>query len=328
MKLIVARAGFLTTVQDSGRTGMRQFGVSTGGALDAHGMRVANLLAGNSDTAAGLEITSGTVRLRFDQARIVAWVGGEYLVAAGAFPVPPGRPALVNAQEELVVTGPSRGCRAWLAISGGIDVPMVLGSRSTDLRASFGGGQGRALRDGDELPLGLPAPLSQRLIHSLGTIKTTPWRAPSAWVSPAKSAPRLRVLRGNDWESFVPSAQRAFLSEKFTVSAESDRMGARLEGPLLERKERTDLVSEAVVAGTVQVPPGGLPILLLGDCQTIGGYPKIGHVITVDLARAAQLSQGEQVWFREVLLAEAQHLLWEREKDFQRFQIGLSLHCE
>jgi antagonist of KipI len=135
----------------------------------------------------------------------------------------------------------------------------------------------------------------------------------------------LRVVKGTNWDRFTPEAQRAFVSRAFSVSPDSDRMGARLEGPELQQIEPGDLLSEAVAPGTIQVPPNGQPILLLGDCQTIGGYPKIAHVITVDLPIAAQLWPGNSVRFEEVSLKEAQRLLREREDDFARFRVGLSL---
>jgi antagonist of KipI len=135
----------------------------------------------------------------------------------------------------------------------------------------------------------------------------------------------LRFIRGVDWNRFNSSTLQRFTSEAFGVSSDSDRMGVRLDGPELKRKEETDLVSEAVAPGTIQVPPGGKPILLLGDCQTIGGYPKIAHVITVDLGIAAQLRAGDSVRFLEVSLQDAHRLLLERERDLERFRIGLSL---
>ena len=149
MNAIVTRAGFLTSVQDLGRTGFRQFGVSTSGALDSFGLRVANLLVGNDEGAAGLEITLGGLQLRFEDERIVAWCGGEFDVQIGSRALPAGHVAHLQAGDELKFGRAQIGCRCWLAISGGIDVPVVLGSRSTDLRANFGGLEGRALRDGD-----------------------------------------------------------------------------------------------------------------------------------------------------------------------------------
>jgi antagonist of KipI len=152
-------------------------------------------------------------------------------------------------------------------------------------------------------------------------------------VSPAKRCPVLRFIRGVDWgrfnasppKAFASGALQRFTSEEFIVSSDSDRMGVRLDGPELKREDEGDLISEAVAPGTIQVPPGGKPILLLGDCQTVGGYPKIAHVITVDLGVAAQLHAGDTVRFCEVSLAEAHQLLLERERDFERFRIGLSL---
>ncbi len=154
MEMIVTRAGFLTSVQDLGRTGFREFGVSTSGALDPFALRVANLLVGNDEGAAGLEITLGGLQLRLNDERIVAWCGGEFEVQIGSRSLPAGHVARSQAGDELKFRPPQIGCRGWLAISGGVDVPIVLGSRSTDLRANFGGFDGRALRDGDVIPLG------------------------------------------------------------------------------------------------------------------------------------------------------------------------------
>jgi antagonist of KipI len=306
-------------VQDLGRTGVRQFGVSTSGALDSFALRVANLLVGNDEGAAGLEITLGGLQLRFDDERIVAWCGGEFDVQIGSRALPAGHVAHLQRGDELKFGHAQIGCRCWLAISGGIDVPVVLGSRSTDLRANFGGIEGRALRDDEVIPLskwpGSPTPATA----------ISSWSAPHGWVSPARRGPILRFIRGVDWNRFNASTLQRFTSEAFTVSADSDRMGIRLDGPELKRQDETDLISEAVVPGTIQVPPSGKPILLLGDCQTIGGYPKIAHVITVDLGVAAQLHAGDGVRFFEVSQQDAHRLLMERERDFERFRIGLSL---
>ena len=320
MNSVVTRAGFLASVQDLGRTGFRQFGVSTSGALDSFALRVANLLVGNDESAAGLEITLGGLQLRFEDERIVAWCGGELDVQIGSRTLPAGHVAHLQGGDELKFGRAQFGCRCWLAISGGIDVPIVLGSRSTDLRANFGGLEGRTLPDGDRLPLGEP-----RRSQTAATAGISSWTAPHDWASPASHHPILRVIRGIDWERFNASTLQRFTSEPFAVSPDSDRMGVRLDGPEMKRDKETDLISEAVAPGTVQVPPGGKPILLLGDCQTIGGYPKIAHVITVDLGIAAQLRAGDSVRFFEVSLEDAHRLLMERERDFERFRIGLSL---
>jgi antagonist of KipI len=322
----VVRAGFLTSVQDLGRLGFRQFGVSFGGALDSHALRVANLLVGNDESAAGVEVTLGGLRLRFVDDRIVAWCGGEFDVRVGSTSLAAGHAVLLRANEELAVSQPKIGCRAWLAISGGINVPAVLGSRSTDLRANFGGFDGRALRDGDEIALEENSKRAQSLVDLLREQRISSWSPPHDWSSPARHEPILRVMRGSDWNRFNDVTIQRFTNHGFTVSQDSDRMGVRLEGIELKRNHDIDLISEAVVPGTIQVPPGGKPIVLLGDCQTIGGYPKIAHVISVDLPIAAQLRVGDRVRFCEVSLIEAHHLLAERERDLAEFRVGIELH--
>jgi antagonist of KipI len=353
MPLFITRAGFLTTVQDLGRNGFRQFGVSVGGALDPHALRVANLLVGNDESGAGLEITFGGAHLRFTDDRIVAWSGGEFDARIGSTQVLSGHPFLLCHGEELTINRPRIGSRAWLAISGGIDVPIVLGSRSTDLRGNFGGLEGRALRDGDEISLAQNPERAKKLIGELREEKIARWKPPHDWSSPARREPVLRFVRGADWSRFSnatreevgaidlnrPShahrgrfgepplpAQNLLTNEAFIVSPDSDRMGVRFDTPELKRNDDVDLVSEAVTPGTIQVPPNGKPILLLGDCQTIGGYPKIAHVITVDLPIAAQLRAGDQVCFRQVSLGDAHRLWLNRERDLAQFRQGLEPH--
>jgi len=292
--------------------------VSLGGALDPQAARVANLLVENPETAGVLEITLGRTRFRFADERAIAWCGGEFKMEAGGESIPPGHLCRIDAGEELEIAPAGNGCRAWLAIGGGIDVPVVLDSRATDLRAGFGGWQGRALRDGDELPLG-EASWSPKDFARISS-----WSAPIEWSRTASSHPILRVLPGSEWDEFTFASRAAFLEQRFVVSAKCDRMGARLEGaPLLGARSRERL-SEPVAPGTIQVPNDGQPILLLGDCQTIGGYPKIAHVITVDLPLAAQLRPNDSVHFREVSPALAAALFAEREADLQRFRVGLS----
>jgi antagonist of KipI len=326
MPLLIVRAGFLTTVQDLGRAGLRDQGVSLSGVLDPHGLRVANLLVGNDESAAGLEVTLGGLHLRFTDERIAAWCGGEFDAHVGSTSIPAGHPFLLRAGEEFVIDRPRIGCRAWLALSGGIDVPVVLGSRSTDLRTSFGGLEGRALRNGDELPLGSSSERADCLLAKLCKKRIAPWKPPHSWSSPAQREPVLRFIRGTDWHRFNNSTIQRFTGEPSIVSPDSDRMGVRFDAPELKRNDDVDLVSEAVAPGTVQVPPSGKPILLLGDCQSIGGYPKIAHVITVDLPIAAQLRAGDQVRFREVSLADAHRFLLDRERDLAQFGQGLEAH--
>jgi antagonist of KipI len=335
--MLVLSAGFQTTVQDCGRFGFREYGVAISGALDSHALRILNLLVGNDQCAAGLEICSGRVRMKFNDDRLVAWGGGDIDALVGSQAVPPLHCARVSPGDLCEIF--SRQGRSWLAISGGISVPEVLGSRSTDLRAAFGGWHGRSLRDGDELPLGPQCDLTARIAEQMnGAIAD--WSAPQFSSSRAKSrdpaevtlekAPRepstslgmtLRIIPGKTWSD---ETGRKLRSENFSVAMNSDRMGLRLEGArIVDANKDAELVSEAVTPGTIQLPRDGTPILLLADCQTIGGYPKLAHVITVDLARAAQLQPLDEVRFELTTLESARELLRERERDTAIFRAGL-----
>lgn len=324
MTVTILRAGFLSSVQDLGRTQHRASGVSLGGALDPHALRVANLLVGNVETTAGLEVTLGQARIGFASDWLVAWAGGDFQVRAGVDEIPAGHAALLRGGEVLEMSAPEKGARAWLAIAGGIDVPLVLGSRSTDLRSGFGGLEGRTLRDGDQLSLGAPSATAAKITRRIGQSRCGSWRAPWDWTCTAPLHPFLRIVHGPDWSRFEKTTLEAH--QIFKVTPQSDRMGLRLEGTALALATKREMLSSGVAPGTLQVPPNGQPILLLGDCQTIGGYPKIAHVITVDLPAAAQLRAGDEVRFAEISLAEAQSLLNERTRDLQRFRIGLELH--
>ena len=312
MTVSVISAGFQTTVQDCGRTGLRKFGVTPGGALDPISLRLVNLLVGNLECTAGLECVSGRLRLRFHDERILAWSGGEFEVRLGDKLVPVLHCARVSTDIEIL---PQRGGRAWLAISGGINVPKILGSRATDLRAHFGGWEGRALRDGDELPLGVESELCARVRDEIPD-HVSDWSAPR-FVARGKL---LRIIRGKNWDDNIGAR---LLAQKFRIAMDSDRMGLRLEGEEIASASRRELVSEAVTPGTIQLPPSGAPVVLLQGCQTIGGYPKIAHVITVDLGYAAQLQPLDEVRFELIELEEARQLLRKREREIALFRTGL-----
>src|ERR1700736_6703537 len=232
MNIDILRSSFLTTVQDLGRMGFREFGVSPGGALDSHALRVANLLVGNKESAAGIEITFGGVQLRFADERVVAWCGGEFDVRIGSTSLPAGHAGFVRAGDVLIFNQPKTGCRSWLGISGGIDVPVVLGSRSTDLRANFGGLESRTLRDGDQVSLG-----EFRRSETAAASGISSWTAPHDWASPASRHPSLRFIRGVDWNRFNDVTIQRFTEQEFTVSPDSDRMGVRFDGPELKRED-------------------------------------------------------------------------------------------
>ncbi|MET4075830.1 biotin-dependent carboxyltransferase family protein [Hymenobacter sp. UYCo722] len=312
MSLRILRPGLLTTVQDLGRFGYQQNGIIVSGAMDALALRVGNLLVGNEENAAGLEITLLGPKIRFETDQLVALTGAHLSPTLNGQPVGRHRPVWVAAGAELAFGPAVAGCRAYLAVAGGVAVPPVLGSRSTYLRAGFGGHEGRALRAGDVLPVGQPSGVGVKLVQQLARSGAA-WAAASFTPGPAlcplpRHRPVLRAVRGPEYAQFSVESQRAFWDEPFTITPAADRMGYRLQGPKLERLDETELLSSAVTFGTVQVPAGGQPIVLLADHQTTGGYPRLAQVISVDWPALAQAAPGQPLRFQEVSVAEAQGL--------------------
>ena len=303
--LTVLRPGMLASVQDLGRHGYRQLGVCPGGALDALALVVANRLVGNPDGAAGLELTMGGCELRFDAPTRIAWAGDDFDARLDEQPVWPGWSVPVRAGQILRFGRANRsrektGIRTWLAVAGGIDVPMVLGSRSTDLKAGFGGHEGRALKAGDMLLAGPCALKAAQLARRPFGARMPPWRT-----DPADGAIELRIIPGPELELFTVASREQLWRDAWRITPQSNRMGSRLEGPELKRKRNGDMLSSGVIPGTIQVPPSGQPIVLMGDAQTTGGYPRVGVVIRADLWKLAQAPLDGRLRFRVVDPAEA-----------------------
>lgn len=305
--LTVVRPGLLTTVQDLGRWGQQALGVPVAGAMDTRSLRQANLLVGNADGVAGLEITLLGPTLRTSHALTAAIAGADLEVRVDGRRVPVGRVFGLPAGSELQIGGgaPGAGARAYLAVAGGFDTPVVLDSRSTHLVSRMGGVGGRALVAGDVLSIG-----AERHQAPRADVAVPPAATPSGG--------RLRVLLGPQDDWFSAATVETFLSAPFAVSARSDRMGFRLEGPPIAAARQAELVSEPVAFGAIQVPSGGAPILLMADRQTAGGYPKIATVITADLPLAGQLAPGAAVRFAACTRAEARAALIAREREIVR----------
>lgn len=293
MALVVVKPGMLTTVQDSGRWGYQAQGVPVAGPMDPISHRIANALVGNPRDAATLEITLLGPEIAFTDERTVAFAGADFDVLVDGVDVPMHAPVIVPAGASVRFGRRTRGARAYLAVDGGIDVPLTLGSRATHVISAMGGFDGRALRAGDRLPLGRPrkAPRSPR---ELGPV--------AAWSS---SPGVIRVLAGPQHDRFVPDALDTLCSAPYTIAQNSDRMGFRLLGPVLKHLGSADIISDATPLGALQVPASGLPILLMADRQTTGGYPKIATAITADLAVAGQLAPGDSIRFATCTPREA-----------------------
>ncbi len=323
----VLKPGLLTTIQDGGRPGYRQHGVSVCGALDSFAHRVANLLVGNDEREASLEISLIGPTLLFHHAARIALCGASLSPRIAGQAVPEWTPLSVPAGTRLEFENCVSGCRCYLALKGGFDAPIVMGSRSADLRAGIGGMEGRALQSGDVLTSRLPSAIGELTSSSpTAPFLAADWSVGTEVRPDYGPNPVIRAVRGGQHDRFTGSSRKAFFSEPFTVTPHSDRMGYRLTGPEMILDEPGEMLSEAVAPGTVQITRGGQPILLLADGPTTGGYPKIAHVITVDLPLLAQLQPGDTIRFAEVTVAEAQRLHRKREANIQRLQQGIRLH--
>jgi biotin-dependent carboxylase-like uncharacterized protein len=279
--LTVLASGLLTTVQDRGRPGWASIGVTRSGAADRQAAALANRLVGNDAAAAVLEVTVGGLQVQAGRTLLVAVSGAPAPVTVDGRAAPFDAPLTLRPGQVLGLGNPAVGLRSYLAVRGGIGVPPVLGSRSTDTLSGLGPAP---LRPGDVLPVGA-------LAAAEPVVDVAPVGAPS-------SRPVLRVLPGPRRDWLAPTAWTALTTEDWTVSPDSDRVGLRLAGPRLDQARTDELPSEGLVPGAVQVPPDGAPVLFLVDHPVTGGYPVLAVVTTDDLPAAAQLRPGDRVRFR------------------------------
>lgn len=288
-------AGLLTTVQDLGRYGFQRYGVSASGVMDEYSAKIANKLVGNKVGEAILETTLKGVQIEFLQNTAVAITGGNCDVTLNGTKIELWQSYLVNRGDILKMGICKSGLRNYLAFAGGIDVPVIMNSKSTNLKAKVGGFNGRKLMTGDILSVGvesLKAPLTLNK-HYIPTY--------------SKDI-KVGVILGQQDDHFTEAGIKTFLNETYTVTQESDRMGIRLSsvsGATIEHKNGADIISDGITFGAIQVPGSGQPIVMMADRQTTGGYTKIGNVISSDLAKLAQATPGTKVKFVEYTLEQA-----------------------
>ena len=288
----IISASPLVTIQDFGRTGYYRDGVGRSGAMDALALATGNFLLGNDAGAAGIEIPILPFRLRFDADLDFAVTGADCNAMLDDLALPPDWAVRARAGQVLSLGAPLSGCRAYLCVGGGIDVPVVLGSRSTQLRETFGGHAGRMLQKGDVLrAMGGDANLAAGGLGDMPGSCALPLGEPGQIV--------VRVLPAAEYGKFQATARERFWQSAWTVSPQSNRAGYRLSGPELQLEATLELRSHGVVPGVIQVPPGGQPIIQLADAATMGGYPKFGTVIEADLWRLAQARPGDVIHFQE-----------------------------
>ncbi|MFL6558997.1 MAG: biotin-dependent carboxyltransferase family protein [Bacillus sp. (in: firmicutes)] len=295
----VIKPGLQTTVQDLGRYGFQQFGVSPSGAMDSYAMQLANILVGNNLGQAVLEVSFIGPTLEALSDMMISICGGEFSLKVDGKAVRMWKSFLLKKGQLLEVSQCNRGARGYIAIAGGMDVPIVLQSKSTSLNGSFGGYEGRALKKEDTI-YGFP-------------VIRKPFKSIHPDLIPDyQKQLEVRVILGPHHNMFTARSLTQFLTEVYFITPQSNRMGYQLKGPKLGHTKGPDIISDPIPLGGIQVPASGQPIILMADHQTTGGYTRIGTVISVDIPRLAQAVPDTMIKFTEVSLEEAQRLYLER----------------
>lgn len=312
MGIRIISPGLLTTVQDLGRTGYQRMGISPSGATDRKALKIANILVGNHPGEAGLEMTVMGASMEFTEANVIAVTGGNFSPVLNGSPLPMYRAVAVKAGDVLALGMAESGCRAYAAFAGGLDVPVVMGSKSTNLKCKIGGLEGRKLRADDEITFAAPC-----------DVLTNMEKRRAEFHEPSETEVTVRVVLGPQDDYFTDAGIRTFLSEPWKVTNRSDRMGCTLEGTPVEYRSKVDIISDGIPFGAVQIPSGGKPIVMLSDRQTTGGYAKIATVISADLPVFVQRKPGDTVHFKKISMREAQRVSEQEEKALRELRRGL-----
>ncbi len=330
MSITVLTPGILTTIQDTGRYGYQKYGVIVSGAMDTYALRLSNIMLGNNENEGVLEITLIGPSLSIKKGNLIAITGANLSPTINGKKVPMGRPIYLNEDIVLKFGKCISGCRSYLSVAGGFDIPIFMGSKSTYLRAKIGGKDGRALKKDDRLELGDKSQLSLSIISKLKEFSKEESFSAAKWymkniMLPSSDVTVIRVFEDSQFKYVNEGSINEFFSATFNIDAKSDRMGYRLNGPKIEFKENIEMISGEVAFGTIQIPPDGNPIILLADRGTSGGYPKIAHVASFDIQKLVQLKPYDKVQFKKITLKEAEMLYLSREKDIEKLKRSVKL---
>lgn len=319
MSISVLTPGLLTTIQDIGRYGYQKHGIIVSGAMDTYAMRLANIIVGNAENEGVLEITLIGPSLSIKKGSLISITGANLSPTINNRKVPMGRAVYLNEDCILEFGKCISGCRCYLAVAGGFNIPVIMESKSTYLRAGFGGKDGRVLVKNDELELGSISRISLNIINKLKEFNNKESFVFTSWYFKNYKMLNsdytvIRVFKDRQFNYVTEESINEFLNCLFSIDTKSDRMGYRINGPEIKFKKNIEMISGEVSFGTIQIPPDGNPIILLADRATAGGYPKIAHVASYDIPKLVQLKPYDKIKFKMITLKEAEELYFKREK--------------
>jgi len=315
MSILIKKSGLLSTIQDLGRTGFRRFGINPNGAMDKSAARLINILLGNAEADAVLEMHFPAPMILFEQNAVIALGGADFGAKIDNQSIENWRPFFVGENQTLSFAKKNFGNRAYLSIKGGFIIEKWLGSASTNLTAEIGGFEGRKLSSGDRLFLKSKFKNQE---------SKSSYKISKKLIPHYSSFPTIRAIAGAEFQMLTALSERNFLKQVFTISNDSNRMGFRLSGEPLDLLDKTELVSSAVDYGTIQLLPDGQLIILMADAQTSGGYPRIAHVVSTDLPILAQLGANDKVNFQTVSTQQAEDSLLEFQRNLNLLKIGVN----
>jgi len=305
MKAIaIVSSGLYTTVQDRGRWGYQEYGMPVTGAMDDFSLRIANILVGNDEYDAALETTLNGPEISFNIDAVIAITGANMVPRVNGYTVPMWRSIKISKGDVISFSFSTEGTRCYIAFAGGLDIPSVMGSCSTFVRGGIGGYEGRKLKSGDEIDLRDGNVSLEQLANKV---------VPLQYIPEYKENCRIRAILGPQDDYFTKESIEKFFNSLYEVTNEADRMGYRLSGPVLTHKAGADIISDGINLGSVQIPGHGMPIVMMADRQTTGGYTKIATVISTDISLISQLKPGNKVRFERITVNEAHKILKEYE---------------
>ena len=317
MGIRILKGGMLTTVQDLGRTGYQSQGFSVAGVMDVRSFKIANLLLDNPENEAVLEFTLIGPTLEFTSATIIAITGGDFTPTINGEPAPMYTAIYMNKGDVLKFGSARTGSRGYIAFSSYLDIPVVMGSRCTNMKSRIGGFKGRKLQAGDYIGFRI----KRRYLPFFLSRKLEPDNFD-------QDQTKVRVVMGPQDSRFSKQGIETFLTSEYTVTSDFDRMGCRLEGAFIAPKESSDIISDGIAFGSVQVPSHGKPIILLADRQTTGGYAKIATVASVDIPKVVQRKTDHRIHFEAITVQEAQNLYMEEQKELDRMRKEIHKPCK